>query len=243
MSTNRPSPTIALRPEPKTSRGRDTQAEILQAARKLVSERWVHETPFTDLAAAAGVARASLLHAFPHWRDVTWSLLIEELDQLDRSHERAIALKRAKPSVRVYTMLVVLLDRAEKTGRLYPNLRSAMFTWHGEPSEEEYGHPDSVPWSSELMGRMTLIPLRDYYELIEEFLEVPDELRDSRKFPPRPTGECLVNFTLDLAAGYPSYCADFHERRELLQTTIELLAAGVRHHPGSKRKPRRRKST
>jgi len=234
METKQPVPN-PTRPLPKTRRGRDTREEILAAARTLVSKQWVHETPFIELSEAADVARASLLHAFPHWRDVLWSLLIEELDQLDRSYEKASSLKRSKPAEKAFVMLKVLLDRAEVTGRLYPNLRSAMFTWHGEPSEREHSSSDVEPWSAELMGRMTLIPLRDHYEAVEILLEVPDKPIDPRKFYPRPIGECLLNFALDLAAGYPSYCADFGGRRQMLRECIELFASGLRKPPRSNR--------
>lgn len=227
------------RPLPKTRRGRDTRDKILAAARALVRKQWVHETPFTDLAEKADVKRASLLHAFPHWRDVLWSLLVEELDQIDRSYEKAASLKRARPGEKAFVMLAVLLDRAETSERLYPNLRSAMFTWNGKPTEKEITATGDEPWSAELMGHMTLYSLRDHYDAVETLLGIPDPPASSRKFNTRPIGECLLNYALDLAAGYPSYYEDFDERRRMLRTCIEQISSGMRKSTRSTNAKRR----
>jgi len=233
MATPKPQDQTAPRPEPKTQRGRDTRDEILAAARKLASERWIDDVPFTELAAAAGVARASLLHVYPHWRNVLSDLLHEELDLLDAADKAASALKRVRPSQRAYSMLVVLIDRAESTGLLYPNLRAAMFTWQGEPREEEYSefgfntHP-----TREMLGRFMRYPLTDQYFAVEELLRVPrDSSLTSKEFGEPPIGELLIHFALDLAAGIPSYLTDFDERRHALRVNIDLIAAGLSKIP------------
>lgn len=231
-----PRPTDTPTPrEPKTQRGRDTRDEILAAARKLVSERWVDEIPFTELAVAAGVARASLLHAFPNWRNVLGDLLWEEVNVLDESYSAASALKRVRPSERAYAMLVPLLDRAERSGRLYPNLRGAMFTWHGELSEVDDSDASlGLPPSREMLGAFMRIQLYDNYTAVESLLGIPrDAALKPNEFGPSPIGECLVNFALDLAAGSPSYFATFDDRRGTLRSVIGLVAAGI-----SKSKPR-----
>ena len=245
MAKPKPQDQTAPRPKPKTQRGRDTRDDILAAARKLASERWIDEVPFTELAAAAGVARASLLHVYPHWRNVLCDLLHEELDLLDEADTAARALKRARPSQRAYAMLVVLIDRAEKTGRLYPNLRAAMFTCQGEPREEEYSEVNlDAPPTREMLGRFIRIPLNDQYFLVEELLRVPrDPSLKSNEFGPRPIGECLLHFAFDLAAGIPSYFTDFEERRNALRVNIDLMAAGLSKNPQLSAKKRRVKST
>jgi len=227
---------------PKTQRGRNTRDEILAAARSLACERWVDEIPFTELAAAAGVARASLLHAFPQWRDVLWLLITEELELLDDSYRAAVALKRAHPSARVYTMLSPLLDRAEATGRLYPNLRGAMFTWQGEPSEKEDLETSLLlPPSREMLGAFMRIPLGDNYIAVESLLGMPrDVALNPNEFGPAPIGECLVNFTLDLAAGSPTNFATFDDRRYMLRSCIKLISAGIRGSMAAGTKKRRR---
>ena len=228
--------------EPKTQRGRDTRDEILAAARKLVSERWVEEIPFTELAVAARVARASLLHAFPHWRNVLYDLFAEEVDRLYDSYAVAIALKRVRPGDRAYAMLVPILDRAETTGRLYPNLRGAMFTWHGVPSAEERSQASlSLPPSREMLGAFARIDLGDNYIAIESLLGIPrDESLKPNEFGPSPIGECLVNLTFDLAAGTPSYFGTPEDRRRTLRSVIDLVAAGIgKSKPRGARKRRR----
>jgi AcrR family transcriptional regulator len=237
---NRPSKTPTRR-EPKTQRGRETRDEILIAARQLVSERWVDEVPFIELAAAAGVARASLLHVFPNWRNVLYDLFADEVDILDESFAAALALKRARPGDRAYAMLVPLLNRAEKTGRLYPNFRSAMFAWHGDPSEEDLSEASVLlPPGREMLAAFTRIHLNDHYAAVEELLGVQrDESLKPNEFGSAPIGECLVNFTLDLAAGCPTYFATFDFRRETLRSTIDVIAAGLRRSkPPGTRRPR-----
>ncbi len=221
------------RREPKTQRGRDTREEILRAAQTLLSERSAGEVPFTELAMTAGVARASLLHAFPHWRDVLFGLFLIEIDRLDASFEAAESMKRASPTQKAYAMLVPLLDRAEKTGYLYPNIRSAMFTWHGEPIEEDFSnYTANSPDTPAMLGTFLRIALRDHYGAVEELLRVPAD-------NPAPVGELLVNFTLDLAASSPSDLSTFDERRQTLRHNIELIAAGLNQSKRSAAKSRR----
>ena len=161
---------------------------------------------------------------------------MEEFALLDQSYESALSLKRATPSKRAYTMLVVLLDRAERTGRLYPNLRSAMFTWHGTPTAEDDASEPDAPWSAAMMGQMVRIPMNDYQLFIEELLQVPMDESQKNKFGPRPIGECLLNFTLDLAAGCPSYRDSYEDRRRTLQLNIDLVVAGLRQTRPARRK-------
>jgi AcrR family transcriptional regulator len=241
MDQKLPAPQAPTRRKPKTQRGRDTREEIVMAARRLVSERWVDEIPFTELAAAAGVARASLLHVFPQWRDVLYDLFSEEIARLDGSYAAAVALKRVRHCDRAYAMLVPILDRAEVTGRLYPNLRGAMFTWHGAPSAAEETSDDAflLP-SREMLGAFARIDLGDNYSAVESLLGIPrDESLKPNEFGPSPIGECLVNLALDLAAGSPSYFATFEDRRHTLRSSIRLISAGVRASMSGGTKKRR----
>lgn len=213
---------------PKTQRGRDTREAILSAARRLASERWVDEVPFTDLAEAAEVARASLHHAFGHWRNVLWDLFEEEADLLDEAYERARRLRRRRPSDRAFEMLAAVLDRADQTGLLYPNLRSAMATWCGEPTDLalEEASP-SAPLRRDVLAAWTRIRLQNHYEAVEELLGVPaDESLGDDEVRPLPLGECLVHFTLDLAAGSASYFSTLQERRDTLRSCVESFSAG-----------------
>lgn len=228
--------------EPKTQRGRDTRDDILKAARILVSERWVDDVPFTELAATAQVARASLLHVYPHWRNVLYDLFAEEIDRLDRNYEAALALKRATPGDRAYAMLAPLLDRAEQAGRLYPNLRSAMFTWQADSRDQALSEDVwSGPETPLVLSGFLRIQLSDHFAAVEQLLQVPREPSlQPNEFPPNPIGECLVNFALDLAARSPTYFESFDERREMLRTTIDVIAAGIatRKRRGSKKRRR-----
>lgn len=227
--------------EPKTQRGRDTRDEILRAALRLLEERSVEEIAFTELAAAAGVARASLLHAFPHWRDVLCDLFLREVDRLFDSSEVAYSMKRARPAQKVYAMLAPVLDRAEQTGSLYPNLRSATFTWHGEPRDEKYasGTHESID-TAPVLGTFIRIALSDYYLVVEDLLGVPKDtaFKQGKFGNSTPVGELLLNFTLDLAARSPSYRATFDERRQTLRYNIELIAQGLIRSQSGPRKPR-----
>ena len=209
MEDARKRPEETARPQPKTQRGRDTRDEILRAARTLASERWIDEVPFVELAAKADVARGSLLHAFRDWHTVLYDLFSAEIDRLDESFTAAVALKRVRPADRVSAMLCPLLDRAEQTGLLYPNLRGAMFAWQGELTEaDESEESMSLPPSRAMLGAFSRIQLREHYAAIEELLEVPCVASpEPRRFPNVPIGECLLHFTLDLAAGIPSHWA------------------------------------
>ena len=223
---------------PKTARGVETKGKILAAARILATERWIHEVPFTALAQTAGVARASLLHCFGNWSDVMSSLFHEEIRLLDQTYGDAKSMKGAHPAARAFAMLSPLIDRAESTGLLYPNLRSVMFTWHGQPTEQEMLaelRPGTPP-SAATLSMFALIDLSDFYAAAEDLLGIqpaPRRARSSAAQPsphpylPAPIGECLVNVTLDLAAGSPSTTASFDGRRETLRRTIKLIAVGV----------------
>ena len=127
-------------------------------------------------------------------------------------------------------MLAPLLDRAEKTGRLYPNLRSAMFVWHGNPSEEDLSEAAAFsPPSREMLAAWTRIHLNDHYAAVEELLGVPrDESLKPNEFGASPIGECLVHFALDLAAGSPTYFATIEFRKQTLRSNIDVISAGLR---------------
>lgn len=233
MKNLEPLKNTPTRREPKTERGRVTRDEILTAARKLACERWVNEIPYKELAEVAGVARASLFHAYPNWDQVLLDLLEHELGHLDGSFDAACAQKRVRPGDRTYTMLVVLLDRAEQSGKLYANLRSRMFTWQGELRD---GDHDREPMTPGVLGWYTLVPLRDQYGMVEELLGIPnDSSLKGNEYGPAPCGECLLNLAFDLAAGSPSQWSTFDERRVTLQRTIEVMAAGVKSRKPVKR--------
>jgi AcrR family transcriptional regulator len=208
---------------PRTSRGEQTREQILSAALRLASERWVSEIAFTELAEEAQVARASLLHAFPHWREVVYDLFCVEADRLDDWYIEATQLKRTTPEARAFAMLRGLIDRAEATGLLYPNIRSAMFTWAGEPTPAEY-EPDLMTSASSpaMLGSFVRIQLSEHYVGVEDLLGIPP--KPGKPIGPTPIGECLLNFAFDLAAGSPTYRGSFDERRETLRRTITTMA-------------------
>jgi AcrR family transcriptional regulator len=217
------------RPEAKTQRGVETRDRILLAARELVCQRWVDEIPFVQLARTAQVARASLLHAFPQWRDVLTCLFTEEVDRLDQAVTAAMAIKGKRPADRVYAMLCSVIDRAEATGLLYANLRAMLFTCQGELSEKDMELENPERASRAMLGWFHLIELRDQYDAVEELLEMSKPERPGRaRFAQAPIGELLVHWTLDLAAGIPSYGSTFDERRSALRDAINLVAAGLR---------------
>ena len=217
------------RSEAKTQRGIETREKILRAAHELVSERWVDEIPFVELAKEAKVARASLLHAFPQWRDVLSCLFHEEITRLDLAVTAAEALKRARPADRVYAMLRSVIDRAEETGLLYPNLRAMMFTWQGELSEQDMDLEEPERPSRAMLGVFQLIDLRDQYDAVETLLGMASAKPPGKgRFAKAPVGEWLVHWTLDLAAGIPSYGNTFEERRSALRDAVDLVAAGLR---------------
>jgi AcrR family transcriptional regulator len=226
---------------PQTRRGWDTYDVILAAARRLASDRWVEDVSFVDLATEAGVARASLLHLFPHWRNVLWELFEQEADFLDNAYEQARRLKREQPNDRVYAMLADLLNRAEKTGLLYPNLRGALFTWHGEPTDQELSDSSpTTPLGRGVLAAFALVRLQQHYVAVEDLLGIPhDESLKPNEVSPVPIGECLVNFALDLAAGSPTHFATFAARRRTLRSFIELVAAGLRETKPPRTKTRR----
>lgn len=228
--------------QPKTQRGWVTHKEIVTTARDLLGERWVDEIPFTELAEAAGVARASLLHAFPNWRHMLWYLFEQESDHLAKSYAAASVRRRARPTDRVYAMLATLLDRAEITGRLYPNLRGAMFTWDGIPTSEDLAAiSPELPLGRNVARTFVHIRLNEYYIAVEELIGIP---RDQSLLPigvrRLPIGECLVNFAFDLAAGSPTLFATFDDRRRTLKSMINMIAAGMRPSKPRVAKKRRR---
>lgn len=242
MSTKHRLDQTAGLPDPKTQRGRDTREQILSAARRLVSERWVDEVPFTDLAEAAQVARASLLYAFGHWRNVLWDLFEEEMDLLDEARTRANRLRRRRLSDGAFEMLAVLLDRADETGLLYPNLRGAMSTWQGEPTDEAlFGACPSAPLRRDVLAAWALVRLQPSYEAVEELLGIPqDKSLGEGEVRPVPIGECLVNFALDLAAGSPSSFSTLQDRRLALRRCLDVFADSLGRGAPRRARPRQR---
>lgn len=207
---NKPKQTRTLvRRKPKTARGEDAQSAVLRAAQKLLSERNSSAIPIVELAERAGIARASLLLQFPGgWPEILNTLAVQEIDFLDTAYEELLAAKGMRRDEKAYRLLEALLARAESTGRLYPNLRAAMFTW-GEDNQGIYrcGLDDMVAMIATLLRSAT-----DGSETAE---------RTFGYF-----GESLLHLAWDLASFEGLWMRTWTERRAALRhaVTAALLA-------------------
>jgi AcrR family transcriptional regulator len=127
----RPTGRIAM-----TERGGKVMDEVTAAARKLLVHDWSYEVSVVAVAREAGVARASLLWQFEAGMpDILNTVLIRELTGFDEGFAKAERQRNADPLARTLTAFSPLFAQAETSGRLYANLRGAMFTWGTQNSD------------------------------------------------------------------------------------------------------------
>jgi AcrR family transcriptional regulator len=120
----------------ETERGGKVMDLIVNAARELLAKHWIHEVSVVALARRADVARASLLWQFPDgMTDVLNTVLLRELAAFDDGFGQVERKKRPSRIENVMRAFGPLFARAERSGRLYANLRGAMFTWGATNSD------------------------------------------------------------------------------------------------------------
>lgn len=119
-----------------TERGEKVMDLVVGAARELLSKHWIHEVTVVELARRADVARASLLWQFPDgMTDVLNAVLLRELAAFDDGFGEVEREKRPSRIDNVMRAFEPLFAKAEGSGRLYANLRGAMFTWGSANSD------------------------------------------------------------------------------------------------------------
>src|ERR1035438_1428399 len=119
---------LSSRRDAPTQRGKDVKEAVKAAASRLLHEKWVDQVSLVEVAKAAEVARASLLLQFPQgWPEILFELYWDEFPY-DETYDRMMACKSGSAVERVMRFLEPILLRGQQTGRLYPNIRGAMFT-------------------------------------------------------------------------------------------------------------------
>ena len=195
--------------QPKSARGQDSMEQVVGTATRMLRERWIADISISELARESGVVRASLLFAFPNgWPDVANTVAIRTLfepfdKELDALLERPPRVLKPGHVTRV---LSTLLDLAQQTGRLLPNLRAQMFVW-GEDNQAIFRHG-----------------LQDWNAGLASVLAGKEETKGTAHIA---AAENLINFTLDLAAGAGYVTSTEKWRRAILKDTVELIFRGI----------------
>ena len=202
------------RRQPKTERGSNVIGRVVATAKSLLAERWLDEISISELARAAGVARASLLLQFSKgWPDVAWEVFASEFNQ--QIEDVAVNLVSDPGSrsanERLYELLDQILMRANETGLLYRNLRSQMFVWG-----------DDYDFQAE-------IQLSDLHETMPEILAQASPQVDTMSV--EIMARRLFEETLDLAASSEAIWGDLEARRKILRVMIDVVVRGVQLQP------------
>jgi AcrR family transcriptional regulator len=199
----------ARRRKPPTPRGEKVFDTVSQTARRLLQDHFVDHISLVELAKASGVARASLLLQFPGgWPDILATVAIQEIN-LDRAFEEAKDARRLTRAKRVFMALNTLLDRAEESGLLYPNLRAAMFSCGSENQS------------------VFRIAIEGCWENIMELITDRSESNESRSRTVGYLVDHLLNLTLDLASNEGYMARTWDERRDALRTAINVVVTAT----------------
>jgi AcrR family transcriptional regulator len=199
----------ARRRKPPTERGERVINAVTATAHRLLQDHFVDQLSLVELAKESGVARASLLLQFPGgWPDVLATVAIQEIN-LDSAFEQTRAAPRLTRAKRVFMALNTLLDRAEETGRLYPNLRAGTFSWGSE------------------IQSVFRIAYEGCWENIMDLATDGGRLKADQR---RRTGylvENLLNLTLDLASSEGYLVRTWDERRDALRLAINATLVAI----------------
>lgn len=201
---------VYSRRDPPTQRGKDVKGAVKAAASRLLEVRWFDQISLVEVAKAAEVARASLLLQFPQgWPEILFELYFDE-SPYDETVDRMEACKVGPPVDRVARFLEPLLVRAQETGRLYPNIRGAMFTWG-----EEFGGVAQC-WIEDFSTMLV--------ELMTQSQPIVDEVTELRTFR---AAESLYYSALDLASTEWRFSTTWVERQATLRSLIESVFVGL----------------
>jgi hypothetical protein len=199
----------ARRRKPPTPRGEKVIDTVTETARRLLQDHFVDQISLVELAKASSVARASLLLQFPGgWPDILATVAIREIN-LDSAFEKAKEAPRLRRAKRVFIALNTLLDRAEESGLLYPNLRAAMFSW-GSENQSVFRIAFEGCW--------------------ENLMDLITDRSGSQESHGRAMGylvDHLLNLTLDLASSEGYMARTWDERRDALRTAVDATLAAV----------------
>jgi AcrR family transcriptional regulator len=209
-----------------TDRGEMVIDSVFKATQRLLIERWSHDLSVAEIAGAAGIARASLLLQFPGgMTDVFNTVAIRELGIFDEGCEAAMLANHRKPVERVIAAFEPLFSRAEHSGRLYANLRGAMFTWGAEnQSVFRCGFQDYVDMTSKLI---TGNPITNE----------PGHARQQGYI-----AEVVFNTALDIASMEGEWWGNWIERREAFRKFISILLAEA-DSPSNKKAKNKKRAT
>lgn len=197
---------------PATERGGKVMEAVVAVARQMLMDHWAHELAVVQLARVSKVARASLFWQFPKGLpDIINTVLLRELDWFDEGYELANRQTHLPPADRVMLCFEPLFRHAEVSGRLYANLRGAMFTW-GRENTETYrcGLNDYVDLTAELLTS-ELLPLGASDDRFYGFV-----------------AEGIFNAALDILAEDPETAATWQERRDAFRALVSTAVDGLK---------------
>lgn len=199
----------ARRRRQPTQRGVQVINAVTGTAARLLQERFVDQISLVELAKESRVARASLLLQFPGgWPDILSTVAITEVN-LDTALDEALAQDDLIRSQQVFIVLNSLLNRAEKSGLLFANMRGAMFSWGAE---------------NQGVYRIALEACWEVLRVLMANETRSDELEDRRL---AYLAEGLLNLTLDLASSEGYMARTWDERRAALRVAVDASLAST----------------
>lgn len=183
--------------------GRRTRREILDAAEALLAERGYHAVSLSDIAAAAGCAKASVTYHFGAKIEILAAIMEPVVDDYDALHARIAGLSPADAqhvTIQSYVDLVLRHRRAAAIIRLElakvlwedamaPLLRAAAFL----PDALTAGRADSAAQARAMFAIFGVLGAA-----LQDFSTLPDtELRGHLV-------DCLTDVLVELPAGTTS---------------------------------------
>jgi AcrR family transcriptional regulator len=210
-----------------TERGEKVMDLVVNAACELLAKHWIHEVTVVDLARSADVARASLLLQFPDgMTDVLNAVLLRELAAFDDGFGAVERKKRSSCIDNVMRAFEPLFAKAERSGRLYANLRGAMFTW-GATNSDIYSKC-----------------LNDYVDMTVELLTGYAPSRDPAIARAQGhVAEAVFNGALNVLAGESKPGTTWLERRDSFCALVTTAIAGLSQIANSSKRAKPRRAT
>lgn len=215
-----------------TERGEKVVDAVVAVAREHLMQRWLSEITLVEICAQASRTRSSVLLQFPGGiHDVVCTVATREFSLFDDGCNAAMSEPVRDPVARTMCAFEPLFAMAEKSGRLYANLRSAMFGW-GDENQGVF----RLGWS-------------DYVDMTAELLTGAWPAGESSQV--RHLGylaEAVLNGALDITTAQGEWPSNWLERREAFRTLLEAVLGvsaapfSTMHGPSTKTLKRRKKA-
>jgi AcrR family transcriptional regulator len=195
-----------------TARGNDVMDRVVEVARDALTTFWWYELTVVQIAREAGLARPSVLLQFPEGiPDIVCTVTLQELGRFSEDAAASLASRVNDPLRRTVNAFAPLFERADTSGRLYANMRSALVLWRdGFEGVFAIGRRDSIDFVAALLAGAW-----------------PQDPVATRRLG--YAADAIWNLALDLCAGEGEFPRNAVERREAFSQSVHAILRGLKN--------------